>query len=39
MLCESRLDEFTPLPNHARVGAFLIKFHKAAVPGDICRED
>jgi hypothetical protein len=39
MLCEAGLDEFAPLPRHPGVGTFLIKLHKAAVPGDISRED
>jgi hypothetical protein len=39
MLCDARLDEFAPQPPHAGVGAFLIKVHKAAVPGDFGRED
>jgi hypothetical protein len=39
MLCEVGFDEFTPLPRHAGVSAFLIKLHKAAVAGDISRDD
>ena len=30
-----RLDEFAPLPHHARIRAFLIDFHKAAVANDV----
>jgi hypothetical protein len=39
MLCEAGLDDFAPLSRHSGVGAFLIKLHKAAVPGDISSED
>ena len=39
MLCESRLDEFAPLPHDACVRSFLIELHKAAISRDICRED
>jgi hypothetical protein len=39
VLCESRLDEFAPLPHHACVGSFLIELHKAAISRDISRED
>jgi hypothetical protein len=39
MLREVGFDEFTPLPRHAGVSAFLIKLHKAAVAGDISRDD
>src|SRR5262249_49476596 len=33
------LDEFAPLPHHARVRSFLIELHKAAIARDISRED
>ena len=39
MLREAGLDEFAPQLSYAGVGAFLIKLHKAAVPGDITRDD
>jgi hypothetical protein len=39
MFCEVRLDELAPLSRYAGERAFLVKLHKAAVPGNISRED
>jgi hypothetical protein len=39
MLCEVRLDELAPLSRYPGERAFLVELHKAAISGNISREN